>query len=135
VVTKARNQDKLERLYHYITSPEVSEKRLSLTAQGKVHHEQKTLYRNGAAHVIFEPLDFIARLVTLVPKPRACLTWFHGVFASIVFFIRHNLLWIGGCTEAFLHYVIALDLLFGDKDASNKSISKRTAVVIYLGHL
>jgi hypothetical protein len=31
--------------------------------------------------VIFEPLDFIARLVALVPKPRFNLTRFHGVFA------------------------------------------------------
>ena len=32
-------------------------------------------------HVIFEPLDFIARLAALVPKPRVNLTRFHGVFA------------------------------------------------------
>ena len=31
--------------------------------------------------MIFEPLDFIARLVALVPKPRVNLTRFHGVFA------------------------------------------------------
>jgi hypothetical protein len=29
--------------------------------------------------VIFEPLDFIARLEALVPKPRFNLTRFHGV--------------------------------------------------------
>jgi hypothetical protein len=29
---------------------------------------------------IFEPLDFIARLAALVPKPRVNLTRFHGVF-------------------------------------------------------
>jgi hypothetical protein len=32
-------------------------------------------------HVIFEPLDFIARLAALVPRPRVNLTRFHGVFA------------------------------------------------------
>lgn len=31
--------------------------------------------------MLFEPLDFIARLVALVPKPRVNLTRFHGVFA------------------------------------------------------
>jgi hypothetical protein len=31
--------------------------------------------------VIFEPLDFIARLAALVPKPRVNLTRVHGVFA------------------------------------------------------
>ncbi|TVQ29732.1 MAG: IS91 family transposase, partial [Wenzhouxiangella sp.] len=32
-------------------------------------------------HVIFQPLDFIARLAALVPPPRLNLTRFHGVFA------------------------------------------------------
>ncbi len=35
----------------------------------------------GTTHVIFEPLDFMARLGALVPRPRANLTRFHGVFA------------------------------------------------------
>ena len=38
-------------------------------------------YRDGTTHVIFEPLDFIARLAALVSKPRVNLTRFHGVFA------------------------------------------------------
>ena len=37
--------------------------------------------RDGTTHVLFEPLDFIARLAALVPKPRVNLTRFHGVFA------------------------------------------------------
>ena len=32
-------------------------------------------------HVIFEPVDFIAKLAALVPKPKVNLTRFHGVFA------------------------------------------------------
>jgi uncharacterized membrane protein len=46
-----------------------------------VRYELKTPWRNGTTHVIFEPLDFIARLVALVPKPRVNLTRFHGIFA------------------------------------------------------
>jgi len=34
-----------------------------------------------ATHVIFEPVDFIAKLAALVSKPRVNLTRFHGVFA------------------------------------------------------
>ena len=41
----------------------------------------KTPYRDGTTHVIFEPEDFIARLAALVPKPRAHLIRYHGVFA------------------------------------------------------
>jgi hypothetical protein len=35
-----------------------------------VRYELKTPYRDGTTHVIFEPLDFIAKLAALVPKPR-----------------------------------------------------------------
>jgi hypothetical protein len=59
----------------------VSEKRLSLLSNGHVRYELNTPYRDGTTHVIFEPMDFIARLVALVPKPRVNLTRFHGVFA------------------------------------------------------
>ena len=37
--------------------------------------------RGGATQVIFEPLDFIAKLAALVPRPRVNLTRYHGVFA------------------------------------------------------
>jgi hypothetical protein len=60
VAVKARERDKLERLCRYITRPAVSEKRLSLTNQGKVRYELKTPYSDGTTHVIFEPTDFIA---------------------------------------------------------------------------
>jgi len=81
VATKTNERDKLERLCRYITRPAVSTKRLSMTRNGRVRYELKTPWRNGTTHVIFEPLDFIARLVALVPKPRVNLTRFHGVFA------------------------------------------------------
>ena len=41
----------------------------------------KTPYANDTTHVMFEPLDFISRLVALIPKPRVNLTRFHGIFA------------------------------------------------------
>ena len=81
VATKANERTKLERLCRYITRPAVSTTRLSLTRNGQVRYELKTPWRNGTTHVIFEPLDFISRLVSLVPKPRVNLTRFHGVFA------------------------------------------------------
>ena len=81
VATKAIEREKLERLCRYITRPAVSTQRLSMTRNGQVRYELKTPWRNGTTHVIFEPLDFIARLVALVPKPRVNLTRFHGVFA------------------------------------------------------
>jgi hypothetical protein len=79
--SKANQRDKLERLCRYITRPAIAEKRLSLTKQGLVRYELKTPYRDGTTHVIFEPVDFIAKLAALVPKPRVNLTRYHGVFA------------------------------------------------------
>ncbi len=81
VMAEAHQRDKLERLCRYIARPAVSEKRLSLLDDGRIRYELKTPYRNGTTHVIFEPLDFLARLAALVPKPRVNLTRFHGVFA------------------------------------------------------
>ena len=77
VATKANDRAKLERLCRYITRPPISTKRLSLTRNGQLRYELKTPWRNGTTHVIFEPLDFISRLVALVPKPRVNLTRFH----------------------------------------------------------
>ena len=77
VAIRAHERDKLERLCRYITRPAVSTKRLSLTRHGKVRYELKTPYSDGTTHVIFEPLDFIARLAALVPRPRVNLTRYH----------------------------------------------------------
>jgi hypothetical protein len=54
----------------------VFDKSASLTPQicGKVRYQLKIPYRDGTTHVIFEPLDFIARLAALVRKPRVNLT-------------------------------------------------------------
>ena len=65
----------------YITRPAVSTKRLSLTRHGKVRYELKTPYSDGTTNVLFGPLDFIAKLVALVPRPRVNLTRYHGEFA------------------------------------------------------
>ena len=41
---------------------------------GLLRYVLKTPYRDGTTHVIFEPLDFIARLAALAPEPRVTLT-------------------------------------------------------------
>ena len=52
-----------------------------------------TPYRDGTTQVAFEPVDFIARLAALVPKPRVNLTRYHGVLAP-------NHRWRGKITPA-----------------------------------
>ena len=41
----------------------------------------KTPWKDGTTHVSFSPLDFIARLVVLIPPPRVNMIRYHGVFA------------------------------------------------------
>jgi hypothetical protein len=41
----------------------------------------QSMDQSALTHVVFEPEDFIAQLAALVPKPRAHLTRYNGVFA------------------------------------------------------
>ena len=81
IAAQASQRDKLEHLARYVSRPPVATERIALTEHGQVRYTLKTPYRDGTTHVIFEPEDFIARLAALVPKPRAHLTRYHGVFA------------------------------------------------------
>ena len=64
----------------YISRPSLSEQRLSLNTQGQVVYKLKIPYRNGTNPILLNPLDFLSRLVSLVPRPRVHLIRFHGVF-------------------------------------------------------
>jgi hypothetical protein len=80
VAAGTEQRDKVERLCRYIARQAIASGRLALTGQGDIRYKLKTPYRDGTTHVIFEPLDFMARLAALVPKPRVHLTRYHGVF-------------------------------------------------------
>jgi hypothetical protein len=81
IAARADQRKKLERLCRYVSRPAVAEPRLSLTDRGEVRYTLKSPFRDGTTHVVFQPLDFIARLAALVPRPRVNLTRFHGVLA------------------------------------------------------
>jgi len=81
VSCEGKQKDKRERLCRYIARPAVAVPRLSLSSTGKVVYTLKTPYRDGTTQVAFDPVDFIARLAALIPKPRVNLTRYHGVLA------------------------------------------------------
>jgi hypothetical protein len=66
VGVEADQRGKLERLTRYVSRPPVAIERLDLTAQGQVRYRLKTPSRDGTTHIVLEPLDFIARLVSTV---------------------------------------------------------------------
>ena len=44
-------------------------------------YQLKTPYRDGTTHFVFEPIEFLARLAALVPRPRGNLVRYHGILA------------------------------------------------------
>ena len=78
---EAADRQGLEQLCRYITRPAISNERLSINAKGQVVLKLKTPWRDGATHIVLEPLEFMQRLAALVPRPRLHLTRFHGVLA------------------------------------------------------
>ena len=43
-------------------------------------YKMKSPWRDGTTHVSFSPLDFIARLVALIPPPRVNMVRYSGCF-------------------------------------------------------
>jgi hypothetical protein len=83
VVCNTAERKKLERVCRYLLRPPVALERLSVDGDGLVVYELKHAYADGTTHVLFEPLDFIARLAALVPRPRGHLLRYHGLFAPV----------------------------------------------------
>lgn len=81
VATKAHQKPKLERICRYMARPAVSGNRLSILSNGNIRLQLKSPYRDGTTHLIFEPLDFISKLASLIPPPRMHLTRYHGLYA------------------------------------------------------
>jgi hypothetical protein len=81
VKIEAGETSRLEHLCRYIARPPISNKRLSLTPDGRVVHELRAPFRDGTTHFAFEPLVFIERLAALVPPPRLHQLTYHGVLA------------------------------------------------------
>ena len=81
VACGATQGKKLERLCRYMARGPLSNERLSVDGDGLVVHELKRPFRDGTTQCLFEPLDFLARLAALIPRPRSHLVRYHGVFA------------------------------------------------------
>jgi len=79
--THAGDRVGLERLARYILRPPLSQRSVELTSQGRVVLHLKRAWRDGTTAMIFDPVDFISKLVALIPRPRANVLRFHGVYA------------------------------------------------------
>src|SRR5262249_55419030 len=78
---RADQRKELEERCRYITRPAIANERLKRNRAGQVVLQLKSPYKDGTAHIVMEPVEFMERLAALVPRPRLHLIRFHGVLA------------------------------------------------------
>ena len=81
VAIPAWDRDGLEKLIRYAARPPLSMERLSVASDGRVAYRLKYPGRRGETHRLMEPMEFLARIASLVPPPRHPLHVFAGVLA------------------------------------------------------
>jgi hypothetical protein len=79
VCVSARDRRRLERLARYCARPPIATDRLSEASDGRIVYRLRHRWRDGTTHVVFEPLDLVARLAALVPPPRTNTVRYHGI--------------------------------------------------------
>ena len=78
----AKDRKSLEQLIRYMARGPLATERLSESFPTQLVYRLKTVWRDGTTHISFSYLDFIARLVALIPPPRMNMVRYHGCFAS-----------------------------------------------------
>ena len=69
VACQPHQRDRLERLCRYVTRSPLALERLSTRSTGEVVYALKRPFRDGTTHFVFEPLEFLAKLAALIPRP------------------------------------------------------------------
>ena len=78
----AHARRRLERLCCYILRPPISQERLASLGDGRVTYRLKRPWSDGTLAMAFTPQEFLEKLATLVPPPRAHQILYMGVLAS-----------------------------------------------------
>jgi hypothetical protein len=73
---------RLEKLVRYCARPPLANERLSTQPDGRVLLQLKSPWSDGTTHLVYEPLDFLAKLAALIPRPHKNLVLYHGVLAA-----------------------------------------------------
>jgi hypothetical protein len=80
VTVRAGDREGLECLCCYGARPPFSLERLSILPDGRVAYLLRKPRRNGATHLVMMPMQFLARLASLIPPPRFPFQRLSGVF-------------------------------------------------------
>ena len=71
----------LKKLADYMFHPPFTDRQLSLTPDGRVMLKQDRPWQNKTEPVFFDQLEFLIKMIPLVPRPRSKTVRFHGVYA------------------------------------------------------
>ena len=77
----ALERHKLRKLISYVSRPPLAHARIKQRDNGDIVYKLKNPFHDGTTHVIFTPMEFVEKLAALIPKPRAHLTRYAGVFS------------------------------------------------------
>jgi hypothetical protein len=72
----------LERVLRYSGRPALAQDRLALDDTGRVTYRFRRKSPSGKLSLSIDPVDFLARLATLIPPPRQNQVRYFGVFAA-----------------------------------------------------
>jgi len=78
---KKNQREKMSILFRYISRGPLAKGRVEAPNDEKILVKFKKPWSSGATHVVYTNLEFIEKLVALVPPQRAHLVRYHGVFA------------------------------------------------------
>ena len=78
---KAGAREQLERLCRYVARPPIPEDRLTMLDDGRIEMTLKRVWSDGTTTVTMDGLDYVERVVALIPPPMANLVRYSGVWA------------------------------------------------------
>lgn len=81
VTVAAGDRARLERLCQYLCRPALGQGRLHRLRDGRIAVALQRPWTDGTTHLVFTPMELLARLVPLIPRPRINLALYHGALA------------------------------------------------------
>jgi hypothetical protein len=75
------SRDRLEQLIRYVCRPTIAAKRLEDAGNGNVRILLKNEWKGGIKSIVMPGRELVARVLALIPLPRASMLRYHGLFA------------------------------------------------------
>ena len=77
---RANERERLEILVRYLARPPIANDRLRKLPDGRLALQLKQAWRDGSTHVVFTGHELMEKLIPLIPRPRAHVVRYHGIF-------------------------------------------------------